>query len=104
MDRKSGKKRQLEHVEKMEKLFEYIAYGSLLIDFGIAGITFFSANSSTATVAGMQALLNYAVTAVLIVSAVLFTAIKIMTHYERIIDGLARVGLSNSRRRGQKRL
>ena len=93
--------KELTHVEHMERLFEYIAYGSLLLDFGIAVVTLVSANLSATSVSSLQMLLNYGITAVLIVSAVLFVAIRIMVHYEKILDHLARLGL---RRRGQKKL
>ncbi|MCL5430503.1 MAG: hypothetical protein M1504_03430 [Candidatus Marsarchaeota archaeon] len=87
------KSNDLIRVEHMEKLFEYIAYGSLLIDFGIAAVTLYSANSGNVTPALLQVLLNYAVTVVLIVSAILFITIRVMVHYERVLDGFARLVL-----------
>ena len=82
----------------METLLEYIAYGSLILDFAIAALTLVTVNvGGTSNLADIQTLVNYAITAVLIVSAVLFVTIKVMVHYERIIDGFARIKTAGNR-------
>ncbi len=98
MKNRKAKSKELIHVEHAERMLEYIAYGSLAFDFGIAAITLLSANFHTSSLAGLQLLLNYGITAILVVSIVLFLTIRFMIHYERILDGLARLGLRTSRR------
>ncbi len=103
----NGDRAELERVEKMEKLLEHIAYGSLVLDFMIAVITLLSINTGTYSVGELQRLVNYAITAVLIVSAVLFIAIRVMVHYEKIIDHFAQYavfGGNGKKKRGQRRL
>lgn len=98
------KKNYLQHVEHMKKMFEYIAYGSLGIDMAITIVTLFSANSQSHALSGLQTLLNWALSTVFIVSAVLFVAIVFISHYEKIIDKFAEVGFrTDAKRRMRQR-
>ncbi len=95
----------LHHVEKMKKIFEYVAYGSLGVDMAITIVTLLSANSGAGQLYGIQLLLNWALSAVFIVSLILFAAIVVMSHYEKIIDHFAEIGfrVQNRHKRGRQR-
>ncbi len=97
----------LHHVEHMKRIFEYVAYGSLGIDMAITIVTLLSANNGSHQLSGLQVLLNYALSAIFIVSLVLFLAIVVVSHYEKIIDKFAEIGFNaqtKRRRRGQTKL
>jgi hypothetical protein len=97
-------KTYLQHVERMKRTFELVAYASLGIDMAITIVTLLSANTQNHALQGLQSLLNWALSAVFIVSAILLIAIAFMSHYEKIIDQFARIGFnSNSKKRLRQR-
>ena len=101
-------KESLPHVEKMKHIFEIVAYGSLGIDMAITAVTLISANNQDHAFLGIQIILNYALSVIFIVSALLFVSIVVMEHYEKIIDRFAWAGYGakgkRRRRRGQTKL
>jgi hypothetical protein len=98
----------LPHVEKMKRIFEIVAYGSLGIDMAITAVTLISANSSGHAFLGIQIILNDALSVIFIISALLLVAIVIMEHYEKIIDRFAQAAYGTRgkrrRRKGQTKL
>ena len=101
-------KESLPHVEKMNRIFEIVAYGSLGIDMAITAVTLISANNSGHAFLGIQIILNDALSVIFIISALLLVAILVMEHYEKIIDRFAWAAYgakgNGRKRKGQTKL
>jgi len=76
----------LRRVEKIKKLLEYIAYGSLGFDAGIAIVTLVSIHIYAKELDILLKYLNYGLTAVVLLSIFLFLVLLFMSHYEKIIE------------------
>ncbi|MGC8538739.1 MAG: hypothetical protein ACP5MK_02615 [Candidatus Micrarchaeia archaeon] len=73
--------------KKMKSIFEKVAYGSLFLDFMVAFVTLVSLHY--ASFSHILFFLNIALSAVVVLSVVLFLMIFGISHYEKIIDGIA---------------
>jgi len=76
----------LRRVEKIKKLLEYIAYGSLGFDAGIAIVTLISVHIYAKELNFVLKYLNYGLTAVVLLSVFLFLVLLFMSHYEKMIE------------------
>ena len=76
----------LKRVEKIKKLLEYIAYGSLGFDAGIAIVTLVSVHIYAKELDLVLKYLNYGLTAVVLLSVFLFLVLLFMSHYEKMIE------------------
>jgi Na+-driven multidrug efflux pump len=76
----------LKRVEKIKKLLEYIAYGSLGFDAGIAIVTLVSVHLYAKELDLVLKYLNYGLTAVVLLSVFLFLVLLFMSHYEKMIE------------------
>jgi len=76
----------LRRIEKIKKLLEYIAYGSLGFDAGIAIVTLVSIHIYAKELDILLKYLNYGLTAVVLLSIFLFLVLLFMSHYEKIIE------------------
>jgi predicted cation transporter len=77
-------------IERIKKLLDIIAYGSLAIDIGVALVTLFSLSAYYKELNYIQFFLLVALTIEVIVTVVLFFALVLLYHYGRILDNLAR--------------
>jgi len=76
----------LRRIEKIKKLLEYIAYGSLGFDAGIAIVTLVSIHIYAKELDILLKYLNYGLTAVVLLSIFLLLVLLFMSHYEKIIE------------------
>jgi len=76
----------LKRIEKIKKLLEYIAYGSLGFDAGIAIVTLVSVHIYAKELDLVLKYLNYGLTAVVLLSVFLFLVLLFMSHYEKMIE------------------
>jgi len=76
----------LKRIEKIKKLLEYIAYGSLGFDAGIAIVTLVSVHLYAKELDLVLKYLNYSLTAVVLLSVFLFLVLLFMSHYEKMIE------------------
>jgi Na+-driven multidrug efflux pump len=76
----------LKRIEKIKKLLEYIAYGSLGFDAGIAVVTLVSVHLYAKELDLVLKYLNYGLTAVVLLSVFLFLVLLFMSHYEKMIE------------------
>jgi len=76
----------LKKVEKIKKLLEYIAYGSLGFDAGISVVTLVSLHLYAKELDLILKYLNYGLTAVVLLSVFLFLVLLVMSHYEKMIE------------------
>ncbi|MFP3277945.1 MAG: hypothetical protein RXO43_00020 [Candidatus Micrarchaeota archaeon] len=76
----------LKRIEKIKKLLEYIAYGSLGFDAGIAIVTLVSVHLYAKELDLVLKYLNYGLTAVVLLSVFLFLVLLFMSHYEKMIE------------------
>ncbi|MGC8651679.1 MAG: hypothetical protein ACP5UH_00280 [Candidatus Micrarchaeia archaeon] len=109
-DRSAAKARSasknIRRAAKMQRLLERIAYYSIFIDFGITIVTLISINEHI-SLHSITLLLNIMLSAVVIVSMVLFAIIFFLSHYDKIIDRFAlryanNTGSKKERRRGRR--
>ncbi|MGC8776655.1 MAG: hypothetical protein ACP5P2_01775 [Candidatus Micrarchaeia archaeon] len=91
----------LARIKKIKKMLEYIAYGSLALDVGIAIVTLVSVHYYAKEISTILTFLNYGLTAVVLVSLILFLALLFLSHYEKIIEKFADLGfrLKNAKER-----
>lgn len=92
-------------IMRIKKYIEIIAYGSLIVDFAITLVTLYSLNTRVQNFSTIQTWLNYALSGIMILTIILFAALVVLSHYERIIDRLASMGLnirSKKRRRAER--
>jgi len=82
----------LRRVEKIKKLLEYIAYGSLGFDAGIAIVTLISVHIYAKELDLVLKYLNYGLTAVVLLSVFLFLVLLFMSHYEKMIESFLELG------------
>ena len=82
----------LRRIEKIKKLLEYIAYGSLGFDAGIAIVTLVSIHMYAKELDILLKYLNYGLTAVVLLSIFLFLVLLFMSHYEKIIENFLDLG------------
>jgi len=82
----------LRRIEKIKKLLEYIAYGSLGFDAGIAIVTLISIHIYAKELDVLLKYLNYGLTAVVLLSIFLFLVLLFMSHYEKIIENFLDLG------------
>ncbi|MFP3289083.1 MAG: hypothetical protein RXO35_01490 [Candidatus Micrarchaeota archaeon] len=76
----------LKKIEKIKKLLEYIAYGSLGFDAGISVVTLASLHLYAKELNLILKYLNYGLTAVVLLSVFLFLVLLVMSHYEKMIE------------------
>ena len=76
----------LKRIEKIKKLLEYIAYGSLGFDAGIAIVTLVSVHLYAKELDLVLKYLNYGLTAVVLLSVFLFLVLLFVSHYEKMIE------------------
>lgn len=86
---KETKMPRVERIARLKRLFERIAFASLFVDICISVVTLISINYR-GVVYTMDAiyLLNYVLTAVVILSIIVFAAIFMLSHYDRITNAL----------------
>ncbi len=75
-------------IRRIRKLIEYVAYGSLALDFAIAIVTLVSVNAylRNASISEVLLGLNIALTVEVILTSILFLALLFLSHYEKITD------------------
>lgn len=79
--------REYQHIQKLKEWLKKIAYASLGLDFAIAVATLASFNLYSASYSGQILLyLNYALTAEVVLSAILFGALVFFMHYQTVLD------------------
>ena len=76
----------LKRIEKIRRLLEYIAYGSLGFDAGIAVVTLVSLHIYAKELNLVLKYLNYGLTAVVLLSVFLFLVLLVISHYEKMIE------------------
>jgi len=76
----------LKRIEKIKRLLEYIAYGSLGFDAGIAVVTLVSVRIYAKELNLVLKYLNYGLTAVVLLSVFLFLVLLFMSHYDKMIE------------------
>ncbi len=86
--------REFLRVEKIRKILDVVAYGSLVIDFSIAIVTLVSFNAYSQRLNQIQYLLNIALTIEVLVTSVLLITLALLYHYDKILDRLARMSSS----------
>lgn len=88
----SGNLRYTEFVriEKLKKTLDFIAYGSLALDIGIAIVTLGSLQIYSKQLNTIQYFLNVAISGEVIITLILFGVMLLLYHYEKILDNLAR--------------
>ncbi len=84
--------KELNRIERLKKLLEYVAYGSLGLDAAIAIVTLVSVNIYKGQLDQILLYLNYSLTVEVLISVVLFLALVVLSHYEKLIDGFAEIG------------
>jgi hypothetical protein len=83
---------ELKRIKRLKKILEYIAYGSLGLDAAIAVVTLVSVNIYKKQLSQVLLYLNYSLTVEVLISVVIFLALVILSHYEKIIDRFAEIG------------
>lgn len=89
-------------IEKLKRILDIIAYGSLGIDMAIAMVTLFSLNVYSMELNKIQYFLNIALTIEVIATLVLLVALAYLYHYEKIVDNLAQFSRALTGRRNGK--
>ncbi len=74
--------------EKLKRMFDQLAYGSLVLDFAIAAVTLVSINVYSPELGKIQYLLNVALSAEVVLAVFLFILIALHSHYERLVQKL----------------
>lgn len=82
----------IKRIKRIKKILEYIAYGSLAFDVGIALITLISTHFYAKSLETILTYLNYGLTGVVLVSLFLFVTMLLLSHYEKIIESFASMG------------
>lgn len=79
---------EYQRIENLKNWLRKIAYASLALDFAIALATLAEINfNKTTAIAGQILLyLNYALTAEVILTALLFVALVFFMHYQKVLD------------------
>ncbi len=80
--------REYQRIQNLKEWLSKVAYASLAIDFAIALATLAEIHfSGTTSIAGQILLyLNYALTAEVVLTALLFVALVFFMHYQRVLD------------------
>ena len=81
--------REFERIEKVKKILDVVAYGSLGIDVAIAVVTLISFNIYSANLSSIERYLNLALTGEVIFTFILLFTLAYLYHYEKIVDNLA---------------
>ncbi len=77
-------------IEKIKKMLDFVAYGSLVFDIAIAVVTLISLNAYSQQLNKIQYFLNIALTVEIVFAFILLVALIAITHYDRVLDNLAR--------------
>ncbi len=72
--------------EKLRKLLDYIAYGSLVLDFAIAIVTLVSINIYSPELHNIQYLLNLSLSAEVVITAFVFVLLVLHSRYEKLVQ------------------
>jgi len=94
-------KSNIRRAAKMQKLLEHIAYYSLVIDFAITVVTLISLNMHKA-LSSILFYLNIALSATVVIAAVIFVTIFFLSHYDKIIDRFAMINTHAPKRRRKR--
>ncbi len=81
--------RSVKRVQKLKKLLERIAFASLFVDICVSVVTLISLNVGRAYTVGILFILSYILTIIVILSLVVFAAILLVSHYDKLINKLA---------------
>ncbi len=88
--------------EKLRKLLDYIAYGSLVLDFAIAIVTLISINVYSPELYKVQYLLNLSLSAEVVITAFVFVLLVLHSRYEKLAQDFLKfrqvLGRKNHRR------
>ncbi len=79
----------IKRVERLKRWLGRIAYASLVVDICISIATLVSLNIGRNSTVGFIFILNYVLTAIVILSITVFVAILLLSHYDRILDAFA---------------
>ncbi len=79
-------------IEKIRKILDIVAYGSLGIDIAIAVVTLVSLNLYSADLSSIQHYLNLALTVEVIFTFILLFALAYLYHYDKIVSNLVKFG------------
>ncbi|MGC9099300.1 MAG: hypothetical protein ACP5HW_01995 [Candidatus Micrarchaeia archaeon] len=93
----------IERIKKIRRTLDYIAYGSLAFDAGIALITLISVHFYAKELTTALKYLNYGLTAVIVISGILFLILLYLSHYEKMIEKFAELNLRLRFQRGGNR-
>lgn len=77
-------------IEKIKRMLDVVAYGSLGLDVAIAVVTLVSFNIYSMDLTSIERYLEWGLTAEVIVTFILLTSLAYLYHYEKIVDNLAR--------------
>ncbi len=81
--------KKMRSIRRLKKAIEVVAYLSLIVDIAIAASTLFYLNTSNVNFFKLQQLLNYALTAIVILSIILFMALVFLSYYIKLLARLA---------------
>ena len=91
-------------IEKLKRMLNIVAYGSLVLDFSIAVVILVSFNLYSKHLDEIQYFLNVALTAVVLVTSVLLVSLAYLYHYEKVLSHLASFSsLLTGRKNGKNR-
>lgn len=81
-------------ISQIKKIIEFVAYGSLILDFAISIVTLVSINTHEASLASIQQFLNIALSGVIVLTVVLFLTVVFLSQYDKIIYHFAKSGIT----------
>ncbi|MDE1845761.1 MAG: hypothetical protein KGH53_00545 [Candidatus Micrarchaeota archaeon] len=84
----------LYRISKVKKIIEFVAYGSLILDFAISVVTLVSINSHQQSLLGLQQFLNIALSGVIIITTILFLTVVFLSQYDKIVYHFAQTGIT----------
>jgi Mn2+/Fe2+ NRAMP family transporter len=91
-------------IAKMRKMLDYVVYASAVFDFAIAAVTLISINVKGANLSSIQLLLNYGLSIIVVLTVVIFAAMMVLRHYDRIMEKFTKVGFDIKYGKRRRRL
>jgi uncharacterized membrane protein len=100
--------RKRERIKSLKKIVERVAFISLIADIAIATVTLVSLNTGRSGITLETIfLLNYILTAIVIIAVILFVSIFLLSYYDKMYDTLMlrwlRKGIGKSRSKRSNR-
>ncbi|VVB77389.1 Uncharacterised protein [uncultured archaeon] len=89
-------------IQRIKKMLDIIAYGSVALDMGIAIVTLISFHANISQLSDIEYFLNVSLTVEVIVVLVLMCTMMLLYKYQKIIYDLATVSKAITGRKGKK--